>query len=225
MKTLGTGAAQLYFKFQIGSYRQITFDFNTDISGWTFELFLKRFKGDRLKTISLTSGAGLSYPVYSSTEIVATFSITDTSIEEGEYYIELRRTDLGIAIISRLAYFSFDAPDGDDLSNPLEFTLGNSTVEVTVSNGSSSTGLTFADWDASTDLAPAGVANTLYTAQNNSVDMIMPDGNIVTAGIVAIAKVSGPGLDITDKDKWMLLSSIWGTSSNTPQLVSLTVDP
>jgi len=135
MNNLGTGAAQLNIKFQIGSYRQITFDFGTDVSTWTFELFLKRFKGDRVKTLSLTLGSGLAFPVYQSREITATFSIANTKIEEGEYYIELRRSDLGVPLISGLAYFSFNAPDGDEVDNPLQFTLGTQSISLTITNG------------------------------------------------------------------------------------------
>jgi len=134
METLGTGAAVANILFQIGSYRTIIFDFGTDVSAWTFELFLKKNKGDRLKTISLTLGSGLSFPVYVSDQIQATFSTTVSLIEEGEYYIELRRTDLGIPLYNGKAYFSFDAPQGTADETTLSFTLGSQTIDLSLSN-------------------------------------------------------------------------------------------
>ena len=114
MTTLGTGAAELTLEFQIKSARDITFTFtesdgtDTDISLWTVEFFVKRFAGDRLKTFSLTLGSGLSFPVYESNQILAEISTTNSSIEEGDYYWELRRTDENVPLIYGTAKFNFD---------------------------------------------------------------------------------------------------------------------
>lgn len=134
METLGSGAAVLDLLFQIGSYRSILFDFGTDISEWTFEFYLKKNKGDRLKTLSLTLGSGLSFPVYESDQIQAIFSTSNTSIEEGQYYYELRRTDIALPLINGFAYFSFDAPQGTIDDTALELTVSQQTISVTISN-------------------------------------------------------------------------------------------
>jgi len=128
---LGTGAAVGNILFQIGSYRTIIFDFGIDVSGWTFELSLRRNKGDRVKTLSYTLGSGLSFPVYVSDQVLATFTTSDTSIEEGEYYIQLRRTDIALPLFNGLAYFSYDAPQGTSESSSLEFTYGTQTISLT----------------------------------------------------------------------------------------------
>lgn len=118
MQTLGTGATQINLALQIGSAREITFTFTdsdgeeTDITLWTFELFVKKYKGDRTKTISLTLNNGLSFPVYETNQLLAEFSIIDTSIEEGEYYWELRRTDTSEPLIYGIAKFDFDGSAG-----------------------------------------------------------------------------------------------------------------
>lgn len=134
METLGSGAAVLDLLFQIGSYRSILFDFGTDISTWTFEFYLKKNKGDRLKTLSLTLGSGLSFPVYESDQIQAIFSANNTSIEEGQYYYELRRTDIALPLINGFAYFSFDAPQGTIDDTTLELTVLQQTITLAISN-------------------------------------------------------------------------------------------
>lgn len=134
MNTLGTGAAQLNILFQIGSYRTIIFDFGIDVSSWTFELFIKQNKGARTKNVTLTLGSGLSFVVYATDQIQATFSTTNTALEEGEYYWELRRTDVVTPIVCGSAYFSYDAPQGTDESSTQEFTYSTQTISLSISN-------------------------------------------------------------------------------------------
>jgi hypothetical protein len=134
MQTLGTGAAIFNIDFQIGSNRTVIFDFGVDVSTWTFEFILRQNKGDRVKTLSFTLGSGLSFPVYVSDQIQATFTSTNTSITEGEYYWELRRTDLNLPLINGYAYFDFEAKQGtsDDVS--LGLTVSSQTISVSISN-------------------------------------------------------------------------------------------
>lgn len=134
MNTLGTGAAQLNLALQIGSAKDITFAFtnsdgpDTDISLWTFELFFKRFAGDRQKTFSLTLGSGLSFPVYEDNELLAEISTSNSSVEEGEYFWELRRTDEDTPIVNGLAYFSFEGDTGD--LSVIDVTSGSQTISL-----------------------------------------------------------------------------------------------
>jgi len=106
---------------QIGSIWQKDFIFRTynsvtevytdeSLTGATFSFFIKKFKGDRLKVFNLTLGNGIAFITYTSNQIRVTASATQTSIQEGEYYYELRRTDLDKAVVSGLAYLTFDAP-------------------------------------------------------------------------------------------------------------------
>lgn len=153
MQTLGTGAAKLNLEFQIGSARDITFTFaesdgtSTDISLWTFELFFKKYAGERAKTISLTLGDGLSFPVYEDNQLLAEFTTTDTAIEEGEYYWELRRTDENIPLINGSAFFSFTAETGD--IDTVSVTTGDQTVAITI-YGSSVSAATQSEVNAGT---------------------------------------------------------------------------
>lgn len=140
METLGSGAAVLDLLFQIGSYRSILFDFGTDVSPWTFEFYIKKNKGDRLKTLSLTLGSGLSFPVYASDQVQAILTSANTSIQEGQYYYELRRTDIALPLINGFAYFSFDAPQGTINETNLELTVSQQTITIDVTSYASMTG-------------------------------------------------------------------------------------
>lgn len=129
MTTLGTGAASLDILFQIGSYRAIVFDFGVDMSTYTYEFVLKKFKGDRVKTLSLTLGNGVSFVVYSSDQIKVVITSAQSQIEEGEYYYELRRTDIPSCLVGGLAYFSYDSPPADS-DTPLSLTVTSQTVNL-----------------------------------------------------------------------------------------------
>jgi len=116
MEELGTGAGQAKLTFQIGSTQYRTFNFfeedettPVDASTWTFEFFIKKFKGDIDKIIDLTLGNGISFVTYSDTGVLITVTGAQASIEEGEYYWELRRTDLNIPLLSGVAIFQFNA--------------------------------------------------------------------------------------------------------------------
>jgi hypothetical protein len=121
METIGTGAGQLNIKMQIGSVWTKDFIFRSlnqasgaytddNLTGATFSFFLKKFKGDRLTIFNLTLGNGISFITYTSNQIRVTASAVQTSIEEGEYYYELRRTDLDRAKVTGFAYLTFDSP-------------------------------------------------------------------------------------------------------------------
>lgn len=121
METVGTGAGQLNLKIQIGSIWVRTFTFrrydstidtytDEDISTKTFSFFLRKYKGARVKVFNLTNGNGISVPIYSTNQIEVRVSSANTeTLEEGEYYWELRREDLDQPKIFGLAKLTFDA--------------------------------------------------------------------------------------------------------------------
>jgi len=122
MEETGLGTGQLNLKIQIGAIWIKNFFFKTynsttgiyideDISLKTFSFFVKKNKGDRIKLFNLTNGNGITVPIYSTNEIRISISAIQTNIEEGEYYWELRRTDLDKAKLAGLAYFTFDAQE------------------------------------------------------------------------------------------------------------------
>ncbi len=119
MEQIGTGAGKAVIYIQINSIWSKQFFFYDEdangvqteqsLSGATFEFFLKRNKGDRLKALSLTLGNGISFVTYYSNGIQVSITAAQSRLEEGEYYCELRRTDLDRAEISCSAWLTFDA--------------------------------------------------------------------------------------------------------------------
>lgn len=86
-----------------------------DINGYTFEMTIKKFPGDRKNVLRYTtSGGGLSFPAYNEHVLRATGTAVQTRIEEGEYYIEINRTDVNKTWLNGWAYFSFGPTDSSD---------------------------------------------------------------------------------------------------------------
>lgn len=79
-----------------------------DVTGSTWEFFIKRFKGDRVKTLSLTLGAGVSFPAYGTNQILVEITAAQSLIEEGEYYYELYDITNKRTWISGKIFFSYD---------------------------------------------------------------------------------------------------------------------
>ncbi len=134
MTILGTGAVQLDILFQISSARTTIFDFGIDVSSWSFEFYIKTNKGARIKALSITSGSGISFVTYSTSQIQVSFSATNTNLNEAEYYYELRRTDIAVPIINGRAVFSYDAPQGTNESSSQSFNYGTQTINLSISN-------------------------------------------------------------------------------------------
>jgi len=118
MEQIGTGSGKAVIYIQINSIWKHQFffwdrnsgvDTAQSLSGATFEFFLKRNKGDRLKALSLTLGSGISFVTYYTNGIEVQISAVQSRLEECEYYCELRRTDLDKAELSCSAWLTFDA--------------------------------------------------------------------------------------------------------------------
>ena len=105
----------LTLKMDIGYTAKIRFTITEDgvqpsVTGWTWQLLVKRFPGDRKNLISLTLNNGLAYEIYSDTVLIATLSATQTALEEGEYYWALVRTDLDRKWVEGKMFFNFANP-------------------------------------------------------------------------------------------------------------------
>lgn len=103
------------------------------VAGWTWQLVIFKNEGNQKNIISLTLGNGLSYEAYSSYTLVADFSAVQTSIEEGQYFWKLIRTDIPEDWISGPAYFSYKAPKISwEASGALNVNIVNESLEVSV---------------------------------------------------------------------------------------------
>lgn len=120
METIGLGTGQAILNIQIGAVWTKDFyfqNYNTltevytdeDLTGATFSFFLKKNIGDYKKIFTLTLGSGIGFVTYYTNGIRLTISAVQTSIEEGEYYFELRRTDLDKAKLAGKAFLTFNA--------------------------------------------------------------------------------------------------------------------
>lgn len=84
----------------------VSTDYDVTVSTW--ELFIKRYKGDKEKTLSLTLGAGLSFPVYTTNTILAEITAAQSRVEEGEYHWELVNLTENKTRISGKWFFTYD---------------------------------------------------------------------------------------------------------------------
>ncbi len=97
-------------KFIINTYQTETFAISEnqipiDVTVYTWEFFIKKYVGSRIKVLSLTLGNGIRFPVYTTDQIEVYMTEDQTDLEEGEYYYELRRTDLNIPYLNGPANF------------------------------------------------------------------------------------------------------------------------
>lgn len=121
MDKIGVGAVRLDISMQLGSAWSMSAIFRSynsttkvytpqDISTKTFSFSLWKFKGSRVKILNLTNSNGITVPVYSTDEILISVPAANiTGIDEGQYYYELRRTDLNQPKLYGICYLSFEA--------------------------------------------------------------------------------------------------------------------
>ena len=110
-------AKEIKLRFRINAWQSKTFSFledglNTvDITLWQWEFYIKKFPGDRLKVFSLTNSNGLTFLPYVTNELFVTITAAQSSIEEGEYYWELRRRDIDRPWLNGWADFTYGPED------------------------------------------------------------------------------------------------------------------
>lgn len=80
-----------------------------------FELNIKRNQGDKKNLISLDLNSGLT--ISNGNQLTAALTAAQTNINEGEYYWELYRSDIGKTWLNGLAIFHnglFDGVNNDE---------------------------------------------------------------------------------------------------------------
>lgn len=125
-----------------------------DISSIDFELFVTSNPGSRERSITLTIGDGLTVGGASNNELTASFTASDTNINEGTYFWELLRTDTDRTWLNGKAVFHYGEFDGVNDTTGITISEDGETVTITVSdtvnaplvNATYSTVLTF-DYD------------------------------------------------------------------------------
>lgn len=83
---------------------------STNYAGMTWRFSLRKYAGARQSKdiFYLTLGNGLSYETYSDVVLHAHMTATQTTIEEGEYYWKLERTDIQKTVIDGVCYATFE---------------------------------------------------------------------------------------------------------------------
>lgn len=112
METVGSGAARLDLKLQIGSFKRLTIVFDEDISSKTFVFLLKKYAGARTNAIKYTNNNGIVIPIYYTDRIEINIQgAASENLDEGEYYWELRREDLDSPKLFGNCELSFSATE------------------------------------------------------------------------------------------------------------------
>lgn len=154
-----------------------------DISSFDFVLNIKEYPGARTNTIQLTIGSGLTVGGAGNNELTASLTVTNTSVQEQEYYWELYKGSTSKTYLNGLAPAHNGVFDGvSNEQDTLTVTDGSSEVTITVSDTPSdevplvtfSTSLTF-DYDK--DLSTVSGGTRTFTLASS--------GHLNGVGIVA----------------------------------------
>jgi hypothetical protein len=117
----------LYFRVNRAGSKTLTFSEN--ISANTYQVLIKDYFGNTIKT--LTSGAGLTV---SGTTIVIAPTADHTNIPPAEYYWELYLTNLGVTWLNGKAFLHTGIFDGVTESTTVTITTSGDDVTVTLSS-------------------------------------------------------------------------------------------
>lgn len=147
----------LYFRCA----RNGTLDFVfTDSNGNAYSLIYEdvefhvyKNEGDKKPVFSLTAGSGISFP--STGRVRTTVTIAQTNINEGQYYYELYRPDLGKTWLADYAIFHNGRFDG----------LQESSVAVTVTDSGNEVNITIQGSDFTADIDGGGAASVYQSDQ------------------------------------------------------------
>lgn len=115
-----------------------------DISSYAFQLYIKRYEGDKENTILLTVGSGLTIGGTGSNELTASVTESQTNIKEGVYYWELFRGSNSKTYLTGTAILhngKFDGVPSDISEYNLTITESGGTpiiIQISDSGGTSS---------------------------------------------------------------------------------------
>lgn len=119
-KVSPTGVRTLQFQpFIIGMTAQLKFTFTENGVDWsvgppkTWSLFIRKNPGDKKAVIALSFGNGITIPIYDDNILLCQFSPEQTQIQEGQYFLELVRTDILKQMICGWCEFTYGPKDSD----------------------------------------------------------------------------------------------------------------
>lgn len=193
-------AKELTLYFRVARNGSLTFSFvDSDGNAYSliyddFELNIYKNQGDKKKLISLIVGSGISFPTASS----LTVSITESqsNINEGEYYYELYRPDIGKTWLTGDAIFHNGKFDGVDNNATITITESGTPVTITISAGgggevADGTLVLSGSFDSSGDVYPSGTISKGEIFISNGAGT--PNTKFGESGAWFVAIVNNPG--------------------------------
>lgn len=112
---------QIRIRIRINAWQTLLIEYledgessGVDITTQQFEFFLKKHPGARTKDLSLTNNSGLTFPAYTTNEILITITAAQSRLEEGEYYWEFRRRDIDRPHLNGWADVTFGPQDSQN---------------------------------------------------------------------------------------------------------------
>lgn len=184
-RTSGNSTGQVILDFHIARSWEKSFIFYDrdendndtphDVTTSSWEFFILRYPGDRVKQLSVTGSPEITFPAYLDNEIHISLSATDTDLEEGKYYFELYNSTEQRTYVSQDCEFSFKGPAANPAQADVEVYILDGSIEVqliSTSGGISSVvtdGVTITgDGTTSNPLVAVGVSGALLSANNLS---------------------------------------------------------
>lgn len=192
----------------------ITFNFfnvdgsDKDISAIDFEL--KIFAKEGSTIVVYQPEQVVESPITNS--ISYTFTANGSNIRAKKYYWQLNIPAQDVTWLNGPA-FCHDGEYDDQANNEVSVTVndGGNAVNITIQVDAGDPGVwtSQGNWDGSTDLFPTTpdpvLKGYLYFNTANSVNLLMPDGGIIPAGAIIVAKVNNPGQVVGN---WYFLLSV-----------------
>jgi hypothetical protein len=204
-----------------GSINPVTFVFTSsflpfDITNYTFSVQLRKFGYDT-NLLNLTQGSGIT-----NNGALGTLNVTFTSANlaqfaANDYYWQMTvvHPDASSYLWFQGTFNLFDQTYTGDLTTfvneviDVNGTTINCFITLLGNSGGSGVGawVNKGTWDASTNLFPSTsvLAGYQYFNTTNSTTLFMPDGGIIPAGAIIVAKIDAPGQTVGN---WYFLLSV-----------------
>lgn len=205
-----------------GSNNPVTFVFTDaglpfNISGYTFSVQLRKFGYDT-NLLNLTQGSGITNNGALGTLNVVFTASNLTNFAANDYYWQMTvvHPDTNSYLWFQGTFNLFDQTYTGDLTTTVNESIdvNGTTVNCAItllgsSGGGSADGswINKGNWDGSTNVFPSSgvLKGWQYFNTANSTTLLMPDGGIIPAGAIIVAKIDNPGQTVGN---WYFLLSV-----------------
>lgn len=176
----------LYFRVKrAGSKKFIFLDASgnpIDVSAYSLALYIKEYAGARTNVIALTVGSGLTIGGAGNNEATAAFTVANTNINEGEYFLELYKGSTSKTYLNGKAIAHNGLFDG----------VSNDTSSVIITDGADTVTVQITDAPASGSIPLVDFATELTFDQDSEMETVL--GGTTTFTLAASGHVNGVGI-------------------------------